>query len=68
MNTTTVRHVWYCLRAAARHPRVALLGAREFRWSSGVTYDGDPTSPRSEAYDSGCELAHIGTLRRWDTT
>jgi hypothetical protein len=43
-----------------------LLGAREFRYSCGMTYDNDPESPRSRAYDSGRELMHRFTLRRFD--
>lgn len=56
------------LKNAARHPDLAIKGAREFRDGSGMTYDDDPTSPRSEAYDSGREIAHIVTLRRYDDT
>ena len=54
------------VRAALRHPRIALVGAREFKSGIGMTYDNDPTSPRSEAYDSGRELAHIITRRRYE--
>lgn len=59
-------HIIKCIGRAVRHPRIALLGAREFRSGMGMTYDDDPTSPRSAAYDSGRELAHIATLRRYD--
>lgn len=62
-----ILHFARCIRAAISHPRIALLGAREFRSSCGMTYDNDPTSPRSEAYDSGRELAHAVTLRRYDS-
>jgi len=58
-----MRHVLHCLAAAARHPRIAVLGAREFRSGVGMTYD---RYSRSEAYDAGRELAHIATFRRWE--
>lgn len=56
-------HVVRCVAAAIRHPRIAALGAREFRSDWGMTYD---APDRSDAYDAGRELAHIATLRRWD--
>lgn len=58
-----MKHIANCLTAAARHPRIAALGGREFRSGFGMTYD-DHT--RSNAYDAGRELAHLLTLRRWD--
>lgn len=48
---------------AARRPRTALRGAREYRSDLGMTYD-DPA--RDEAYDAGRELAHVATGRRYD--
>jgi hypothetical protein len=44
-----------------------LRGFVEFRSSLGMTYDDDPYSPRSVAYDRGRDLAHRLTLRRFDT-
>jgi hypothetical protein len=58
-----MNHIATCIKLAARHPRTALIGAREFRSGVGMTYDA-PT--RSDAYDAGRELAHLATLRRWD--
>jgi hypothetical protein len=58
-----MKHLIRCAALAARHPRTAALGAREFRSGVGTTYD-DPS--RSDAYDAGRELAHIATARRWD--
>ena len=60
------RRAAFLARNVARHPRIAALGAREYTDSTGRTYDGDPDSPRSRAYDSGRELAHIATARRYD--
>lgn len=59
-------HFIYCLRAAAYHPLIAFRGAREFRSGFGLTYDNDPWSAKSEAYDSGREIAHLLTGRRFD--
>lgn len=56
-------HIAQCLAAAARHPRIAARGVREFRSGVGMTYD---DYARSDAYDAGRELAHLATLRRWD--
>jgi hypothetical protein len=47
-------------RDALAHPRCLLLGYREGNGYTGVTYDNDPESPRSVAYDVG------RTLRRRD--
>lgn len=47
---------------AIRHPRVAMLGMREFRSGMGMTYD----DGRDYAYDFGRDLAHRLTFRRWD--
>lgn len=44
---------------AIRHPRIFALGFSEATSSNGRTYDDDPSSPRSEAYDTGRDL------RRW---
>lgn len=41
------------LKNVARHPRIALLGFREGLGGVGMTYDDDPDSPRSVAYDEG---------------
>ena len=43
-----------------------LLGIREFRSSCGRTYENNPHSPRSIAYDHGREIAHRATFRHWD--
>lgn len=51
---------------AARHPVVAARGAVEFRGTVGMTYGDDPESPRSRAYDSARELAHMVTGRRYE--
>lgn len=61
-----MRHLLLCVLGALRHPRIATLGVREFRSDVGMTYDDDTDSPRSRAYDSGRELAHVATLRRFD--
>lgn len=55
-----LRYLFRFGRYAVRHPRIALLGFREGRGDSGMTYDGDPSSDRSVAYDVG------RTLRRRD--
>lgn len=52
------------LAAAARHPRTAAKGAREFRSDVGMTYG---AITRDEAYDAGREIAHRATARRYDT-
>lgn len=49
-----------------RHPRIFLLGAREYRSAFGMTYD-HPYTSKSVAYDSGREAAHIVTLRKYDS-
>lgn len=43
-----------------------ILGAYEFRDSCGLTFDGDPESPRSRAYDRGRDAMHRLTLRRFE--
>lgn len=53
-----LRHPRLILRAL-RHPRIFVLGFSEGRGDLGMTYDDDPSSPRSEAYDAGRDL------RRW---
>ena len=58
-----MRHIATVLASAARHPRAAALGAREFRSGMGMTYDNYVLSC---AYDAGRELAHMLTRRRWD--
>jgi hypothetical protein len=50
-------------RSAASHPRLAAMGAREFRLGFGMSWD-DPD--KSDAYDAGRELAHIATARKFD--
>jgi hypothetical protein len=47
------------LLVVLHHPRIFALGFREATSSDGVTYDDDPSSPRSESYDTGRDL------RRW---
>lgn len=54
------RYMIRWLPAALRHPAIALLGFREGNGDVGMTYDDDPESPRSVAYDVG------RTLRRRD--
>jgi hypothetical protein len=53
-----IRRPWL-IRHALRHPRIFLLGFREGSGDAGMTYDDDPWSPRSMAYDCGRDL------RRW---
>lgn len=36
-----------------------ILGAREANGSVGMTYDDDPESPRSRAYDRGRNLGEV---------
>lgn len=48
---------------AAAHPAIAALGAREFRLSLTTSYD---FVEEVLAYDSGRELAHLLTLRRFE--
>lgn len=38
--------------------RIFFLGLRECRGNFGMTYDNDPESPRSRAYDRGRYLGH----------
>ena len=45
---------------ALRHLRLALLGWREAFDSNGQTFDRDPYSPRSRAYDFGRRLRRRG--------
>lgn len=58
-----MKHLFYVLWYAARRPRLALLGAREFR-SAFTTHFND--AEKLESYDSGRELAHMVTLRRYE--
>lgn len=53
----------YCLSHALRHPRIAWLGAREFRLAWTAHLDNED---EAEAYDCGRELAHLFTLRRFE--
>lgn len=55
-----MRYIIRFALAALTHPRIALLGFREGAGDLGMTYDDDPESPRSVAYDVG------RTIRRWD--
>jgi hypothetical protein len=48
------------------HPLCFLQGACEFRSDCGMTWDDNPYSPRSEAYDRGRDLAHRITFRIYD--
>jgi hypothetical protein len=57
-----MRHLTGVVLWAARHPRVAWLGMREFRTDCTTHYD----YPLIESYDAGRELAHMVTLRRFD--
>jgi len=59
MIPSIVRHPTL-LRDVLRHPRVFALGWKEARSTNGLTYDGDPTSPRSTAYDCGRDLRLMG--------
>lgn len=45
--------------------RAFLLGFREGRGDVGMTYDDDPESPRSRAYDRGRTLFRRVTLGRY---
>ena len=58
-----MKHIVYCITQAARHPRIALLGAREFRLDCTTGHD---SQDKLESYDSGRELAHLFTFRHWD--
>lgn len=58
-----MKHIVRCIRQALRHPGVAARGAAEFRTDLTTPYD-DPDV--LESYDSGRELAHILTGRRYD--
>ncbi len=59
------RVLWLIARVLAA-PLAGLRGAVEFRRGIGMTYDNDAGARRSAAYDSGRELAHLLTGRRWD--
>ena len=48
------------IRYVLRYPRVFALGWREAHTSNGATYDDDPWSPRSQAYDAGRDLRLLG--------
>jgi hypothetical protein len=50
-----LRRPWLA-RYALRHPRIFALGFSEARTSSGLTFDNDPWSARSTAYDLGRDL------------
>lgn len=59
-----MKHLLFCIKEAARHPRTALLGVKEFRLTSTT----NPGEDLIEAYDAGRELAHLVTFRRFDPT
>lgn len=61
-----MKHILYCICAAASRPAYAFLGLMEFRSGEGRTY-GDPFTAASLGYDAGRELAHIFTLRRFES-
>lgn len=44
---------WLYSLYALVHPRIAILGFREGDGDVGMTYDDDPDSPKSVAYDTG---------------
>jgi hypothetical protein len=46
------------------HPRIYRLGIKEAHHSFGMTYDDDPWSPRSVAYDLGRNRGE-GELPKW---
>lgn len=48
------------LRSLVTHPLIFLRGWREGRGCVGMTYDNDPWSPRSMAYDYGRTLRDGG--------
>lgn len=54
-----IRHPWLIL-PALRHWREFLLGFREGAGDMGMTYDDDPESPRSLAYDAGRDVRRMG--------
>jgi hypothetical protein len=53
----------HCVREVVRHPREGWLGAREFRLTVTSHFDDEDLL---ESYDSGRELAHLLTLRRFE--
>lgn len=59
-----MRHIFHCVRYALRAPRIAWLGAREFRQCLTTHFDDDDDL---ETYNAGRELAHIVTLRHYDS-
>lgn len=52
-----LRHI---ILPALRHPLIALTGFREATTSNGLTFDDDPYSDRSVAYDVGRNLRLLG--------
>lgn len=58
-----MKRIIRCVASAARHPVISALGMREFRSGVGMTYN---DASKTNAYDSGRELAHLVTRRRWD--
>lgn len=48
------------LKRVLQHPRIFALGWREAHSDIGMTYDNDPSSARSEAYDVGRDLRKWG--------
>jgi hypothetical protein len=59
-----MRHLRHVVTYALRRPRIALLGAREFRRAFTTHFD---DLDRLESYDAGRELAHVLTFRRYDS-
>lgn len=58
-----MKHIAHCITQAARHPRAAVLGVREYRTDFTTSFEDDDLL---SSYDAGRELAHIVTLRRHD--
>jgi hypothetical protein len=57
------RAIWLfgaTVRALCTYPRIFALGFAEGRGYDGMTYDDDPESPRSVAYDLGRNLRRLG--------
>ncbi len=45
---------------ALRHLKITLVGFREGRGDLGLTFDDDPSAPRSVAYDVGRNIRRRG--------
>lgn len=57
-----MKHLFYILHGIVTGPRAALVGWREYRTDFTTSYDW----PAIESYDSGRELHHLVTLRKYD--